>query len=199
MNTDGVFRTWHHGLDMIYPLVLSSPYGNSVPNIPETSLQIGDWLNCLRSLTNCAVAIGVSYGDQIEISYIKKSNCYHVPFESDSDSQPVRDLQIADGKITYSREHYSFNWDKSGLLMSVNNLFNFIFLEQIPWFLYEVISLFNIFFFTHVKYVTWCMWHNVFLLKIPSSKTFSKFSSTVTKRPYCLLKYHLKRPSTKAF
>ena len=66
---------------MIYPLVLSLPYGNSVRNIPETSLQIGDWLNCFRSLTNCAVAIGVSYGDQIEISYIKKRDCYYVPLK----------------------------------------------------------------------------------------------------------------------
>ena len=38
MNTDGLLRIVHNGLDMIYPPILSLTYENAVPNILETPL-----------------------------------------------------------------------------------------------------------------------------------------------------------------
>ena len=44
MNTDRVLRIWHNGLNMIYPPILSFVYENAFANIPETFLQIGDFV-----------------------------------------------------------------------------------------------------------------------------------------------------------
>ena len=44
VNTEGKLKSWQNGLDIIYPPILSLAYKNAVPDIPETPLQIGDFL-----------------------------------------------------------------------------------------------------------------------------------------------------------
>ena len=110
---------------MIYPPGLA--YENAVPNIPETSLQIGDFVKVVFGAFKdyYAVATGMSYGDEIEIKYFKRRVRYYVLCENDLDSRPIKDVQKAVGKMMNSREHY---FVKTSLLIS-----------------YEVITLFSIF------------------------------------------------------
>ena len=111
VNTNGVLKICHNGLDMIFPQIVSLAYENAVPNIPETSLQIGYFVKVVLGAFKdyYAYVTALICGDEIEINYFEKRNCYFVLCENDMDSHPVRDLQKADEKMMNSREHYSFN------------------------------------------------------------------------------------------
>ena len=93
---------------------------NAVPNIPELSLQIGDFVTVSEAFKDYyAVATGLSYEDKIEINNFKKRDHHYALCENDLDSHPIRNLQKIDGKMMNSSDHYSFNWDKSGSSMPV--------------------------------------------------------------------------------
>lgn len=46
-------------MDLIYPRILSLAYENAVPNIPETSLQIGDFVKVVLGASKISMQLSL--------------------------------------------------------------------------------------------------------------------------------------------
>ena len=56
-----------------------------------------------------AVITGESYGNEIEINYFEKCQCYYVLKENDMDSHTQTDSELVEGVLINTKGHYRFD------------------------------------------------------------------------------------------
>ena len=111
---DGVLSVWNHADDAVNAPINTITYEkHSVLQqkiAKKRQMQTGDFVKVVKGNFGgyYAVITEESYGDEIEINYFEKRQCYYVLKENNLDSCTQTDLELVKGVLINTRGHYRF-------------------------------------------------------------------------------------------